>query len=249
MEIKYFKVCRVRCKQCGTILEYVNRSKQDNGLGSALMCDCGKVGLDPSACLYRILGDRENYEDLSEEWSADTVWLDRFIYRYHLDRRPDGEWNERLEVGFCPEGAVKVGQILRVGDWTQEVLKVEPHYKEVPRHVVQHQLDAVEQDRAEGKTGCTVEELDAYLDKVIETDARYCHGSHIRRGEPQDREEVRKKKLQDFLSDDRQKTAESLFGILPTDAKEKRYYTQEEVEKELGLNPEGLKNFDDVEFD
>lgn len=44
----------------------------------------------------------------------------------------------------------------------------------------------------------------------------------------------------------RQKAAESLFGILPTDAKD---YTQEEVEKELGLNREDLKNLDDIEFE
>lgn len=102
--LKYYKVCRVRCKLCGTVLEYVNRSKQDNGLGSALMCDCGKVGLDPSACLYRVLGDPENYEDLSEPWE------------------------------------------------------------------IADNLLAVEQDRAEGEIGCTVEELEAYLDNVIEGD-------------------------------------------------------------------------------
>lgn len=101
MKTKYFKVCRVRCKRCGTVLEYVNRSRQDNGLGSALMCSCGKVGLDPSACLYRILGDRENYEDLSEPWEiADNLLV-------------------------------------------------------------------VEQDRAAGKSGCTVEELEEHLDKMI----------------------------------------------------------------------------------
>lgn len=56
-------------------------------------------------------------------------WYDRFTYRWHLDERPDGEWNERLYVGFCPEGEVAVGDVLRSGPWTQEVLHVESHYK------------------------------------------------------------------------------------------------------------------------
>ena len=63
----------------------------------------------------------------------ETIWLDRFTYRWHLDGCLDGDWNEKLSVGFCPEGSVKVGEILRTGDWTQEVLYVETHYKEVPR--------------------------------------------------------------------------------------------------------------------
>ena len=83
-----------------------------------------------------------------------------------------------------------------------------------------------------------------------ETEERYYRGSHTRHGQPQDREEVRCKKLKDFLStDDRQDVAQSLFGILPPDAKGKRFYTQEEVEKELGLDKEILKNLDDVEFE
>lgn len=65
-EMKYYRVCRIRCKSCGTVLEYYNRSKSDRGPGYPTMCRCGKVGLDPSACAYRILG--EPFEDLSEPW-------------------------------------------------------------------------------------------------------------------------------------------------------------------------------------
>lgn len=72
MEIKYFKVCRVRCKICGDVLEHVNRSKRDNGAGM-MWCTCGKIGLDPSACFYRIVGNgisegsfEASFEDLSE---------------------------------------------------------------------------------------------------------------------------------------------------------------------------------------
>lgn len=69
MNVKYFRLCRVRCKLCGAVMEYRNRSKQDRGPGRPMMCSCGKVGLDPSACFYRVLGEPEHYEDLSEEWS------------------------------------------------------------------------------------------------------------------------------------------------------------------------------------
>ena len=68
MELKYYKVCRLRCNCCGSVMEYQNRSKDDRGTRYVMMCSCGKVGLDPSACMYRILGDKDDWEDLSEEW-------------------------------------------------------------------------------------------------------------------------------------------------------------------------------------
>ena len=67
MELKYYRVCRAKCLSCGDVLEHVNRSKQD-GSSDALVCTCKKVLLDPAACFYRIVGDPEQYEDLSEEW-------------------------------------------------------------------------------------------------------------------------------------------------------------------------------------
>lgn len=67
MEIKYYRVCRVRCKCCGDVLEHINHTKDDN-CHSILHCSCGKVSLDPAALMYRILGDPADYEDLSEEW-------------------------------------------------------------------------------------------------------------------------------------------------------------------------------------
>ena len=68
MELKYTKVCRIRCRHCSTVLEWVNRSKEDNGSGRVMMCKCGKVGLDPSASLYRILGYQEDWDNLSIPW-------------------------------------------------------------------------------------------------------------------------------------------------------------------------------------
>lgn len=69
MDLKYYKVCRVKCLLCGDVLERVNQTKQDNG--HLMMCRCKKVGLDPSASMFRILGSPEHYEDLSEEWPAE----------------------------------------------------------------------------------------------------------------------------------------------------------------------------------
>lgn len=67
MKLKYYKVCRVRCKRCGDVLEHVNQSKEDN-YPRVLFCSCGQVGLDPSASLYRIQGEPGSFDDLSEEW-------------------------------------------------------------------------------------------------------------------------------------------------------------------------------------
>ena len=70
-ELKYFRVCRIRCLNCGDILEYRNRSKSDPGPRCPTWCRCGKVGLDPSAWAYRILG--EPFEDLSEPWQDERT--------------------------------------------------------------------------------------------------------------------------------------------------------------------------------
>lgn len=65
--MKYFKVCRVRCRKCGDVLEYVNKIKLSRGM--LRYCSCGAVGLDPATVMYRILGNPEDYEDMSEEWN------------------------------------------------------------------------------------------------------------------------------------------------------------------------------------
>lgn len=64
--MKYYKICRVHCRCCGDILEYINRTKNDSG--SMICCSCRKVWLDPAAVMYRILGDPEDYQDCSKEW-------------------------------------------------------------------------------------------------------------------------------------------------------------------------------------
>ena len=68
MALKYYKVCRVQCLSCGDVLKKINQSKEDNS-SRVLYCSCGKVGLDPSASMYRILSfEGTAFVDLSEEW-------------------------------------------------------------------------------------------------------------------------------------------------------------------------------------
>lgn len=71
-ELKYFKICRVKCDCCGDVLEYVNETKESNS-PTVLYCSCKKVGLDPSATMYRILGNEEDYTDLSVEWGDERL--------------------------------------------------------------------------------------------------------------------------------------------------------------------------------
>lgn len=70
MDLTHYRVCRVRCKRCGDVLEHVNQTKQDNA-PRMLVCSCQKVALDPAALMYRIVGHPDDYEDLSEKWPED----------------------------------------------------------------------------------------------------------------------------------------------------------------------------------
>lgn len=58
------KICRIRCKKCGDVLEH------DNAVRSCglLRCRCGAVGLDPDDLAPRILAkSRDDFQDLSEK--------------------------------------------------------------------------------------------------------------------------------------------------------------------------------------
>lgn len=69
MDYAYFKVCRVRCLCCGTVLVHVNRNKYDSSPG-LMWCRCGRVGLDPAPLGYRVLSTEgfDIVEDASELW-------------------------------------------------------------------------------------------------------------------------------------------------------------------------------------
>lgn len=76
MEIKCYKVCRIRCRKCGDVIEHINHTKTDN-YHRLKYCSCGAIGLDPSAMMYRVLATPpatlNDYEDLSEEWPEDEI--------------------------------------------------------------------------------------------------------------------------------------------------------------------------------
>ena len=67
MSLTYYRVCRVKCKRCGDVLEHINHTKEFNS-HRMMYCSCGKVALDPAVTMFRILGEPSDYEDLSEEW-------------------------------------------------------------------------------------------------------------------------------------------------------------------------------------
>jgi len=90
VKLKYYKICRVRCQCCEDVLEYINQSKTDRGPGAPMYCSCKRVGLDPSASLFRILGNAEDFEDLSEEWDDepydpnDTVTMEELMKEFGI---------------------------------------------------------------------------------------------------------------------------------------------------------------------
>ena len=70
MKLKYFRIRRVQCCTCKSILEYRNQSKSDRGPGRMMTCSCGRVALDPAASMYRIVELKRDakWEDFSEPW-------------------------------------------------------------------------------------------------------------------------------------------------------------------------------------
>lgn len=70
--MKYYRICRVKCRWCGDLLEHINQAKADSHF-RIRWYRCGKVGLDPAAVGYRIMGEPAAYEDLSEECDGKGV--------------------------------------------------------------------------------------------------------------------------------------------------------------------------------
>ena len=67
-KLKCYKVCRIRCLHCGDVLKHVNQTKEENS-AQMMYCSCRRIGLDPSATLYRVVTTfGAKFEDLSEEW-------------------------------------------------------------------------------------------------------------------------------------------------------------------------------------
>lgn len=72
MELQHYRIYRLRCRRCGSIIEWENRSKDDRGPGRVLYCQCGKVGMDPAAWLPRIIVSSpatfDDVEQFFEPW-------------------------------------------------------------------------------------------------------------------------------------------------------------------------------------
>lgn len=126
--MKFYKICRIRCKCCGDILEYINRSKDDRS-GVLRFCSCKKVGLDAAACMYRILGESKHYEDLSEEWpeeESDSELLEpcpfcgsKKIEIQEWDENIHGFWISCEDCGATgPNGSTEAEAI---GRWNRRV--------------------------------------------------------------------------------------------------------------------------------
>ena len=67
-EATFYRVCRIRCKCCGDVLERTFQTKEMKSYDMQ-WCQCGKVALDPHVVAYRVIGYPEDYEDLSEKWN------------------------------------------------------------------------------------------------------------------------------------------------------------------------------------
>ena len=71
-QTQHYRVCRVRCKLCGSVIEWRNKSKSDGGPGRVLYCQCGMVGMAPSAYCHQIVlvvpATLDDVEDLFEKW-------------------------------------------------------------------------------------------------------------------------------------------------------------------------------------
>lgn len=131
MDLKFYKVCRVKCKHCGDVLEYVNQSKEDNGPRLMMVCKCGRIGLDAAALAYRVMGADEDFEDLSEEWTEEPQ---KAKVRYY--------WTEDGEAELCDyekitiekeercehcDNVIPVGECVKLTTWQGSVYWLHNH--------------------------------------------------------------------------------------------------------------------------
>lgn len=62
-------------------------------------------------------------------------WIDRYLYT--LDH-PDIPKSDKLSVGFCPEGAYQVGDVIPTsGGFTKTVIEVHPRIKKASAYMKQ----------------------------------------------------------------------------------------------------------------
>lgn len=60
------------------------------------------------------------------------MWIDRYYYKLHHPEMPD---RDIVSVSICPEGAYKVGDIVKQGDWKKEIVEVVPRIREANEYL------------------------------------------------------------------------------------------------------------------
>ena len=64
---KHIRICRVRCRRCGDLLEYIHKSKTETP-HMLLVCTCKAIIVDPDPISTRVIGNDEDYEELHDYW-------------------------------------------------------------------------------------------------------------------------------------------------------------------------------------
>lgn len=52
---------KIKCKKCGDII-------QGDRKGNFIMCKCGACAIDENPYYIRLIGMKEDYEEIKEEW-------------------------------------------------------------------------------------------------------------------------------------------------------------------------------------
>jgi len=214
VKAKAFKVCRIKCKHCGDILEYENKSKEDNGPGSPLVCSCGRAGLDPSAVLYRVMafppGTMDDIEDLSEEWT-DNPYPVGPGWWYLLD----SEIPEMYEIdpGLTSLEIKEKYGFCQVDCWPSEAGWGRRDILADVASAIESQSATICENCGE-LTGVKPAPETPYCKRCYnlptterfavreKTKEKYFRHSHIRHGEPGDRGEIKRASLKDFLKEE-----------------------------------------------
>ena len=61
---------KIRCKKCGEVIEGDKK-------GTYITCKCGKIAIDETKYYYRIIGNREDFEEVKEEKSNEKANINR----------------------------------------------------------------------------------------------------------------------------------------------------------------------------
>ena len=68
--MEFLRICKVRCKHCGSVLGREYQSPHEHG-GPMEVCSCGKIGFDPGPIMWRATGKEEDREMILEVGQTD----------------------------------------------------------------------------------------------------------------------------------------------------------------------------------